>query len=127
MKKILIVGLSVGILFGCASNSNPKVSVIGDMGDISIVPNSIKSGHGLNGLLTAQATLQNSASKSVTGFYRCKFTTLNGIQVGEDQVWQQVTIYPKGNQNVQCSATEKEAADFTLEFSANGNNVNAFQ
>lgn len=127
MKKLLILGASVGLLFGCASNSDPHVNPIGSMGNISIVPGSIKSAPNLNGLLVAQATLHNSGSSSVTGFYRCKFSDLNGMQVGNDQVWQQVTIYPNANQAVKCMATEKETANFQLEFSADEQNVNAIQ
>ncbi len=126
-KKLIVIGLSIVTLFGCASNQNPKINAVGSMGDISIVPGSIKAGPGINSLLMAQAVLKNNGSKTITAFYRCKFFDLNGMQVGDDQVWQQITLYTKATQSVKCMATEKEAADFQLEFSANGSNVNAFQ
>ena len=126
-RKISPLLLAIGLMYGCASSNDARVSAIGDLGDISIVPGSIQQRMGTNSLLQAQAVLHNNGSKAITGFYRCKFTTPSGMQVGDDQIWQQVTIYPNSDQGVKCLATDREATKFTLEFSADGKNVNSFQ
>lgn len=125
-KKLLIITLSIGTLIGCASNSNARVTQVGSMGDISIVDKSVKSQVNVNHVLVAQAVFHNSDSKAVTGFYRCKFFDSNQMQVGEEQVWQSITIYPNADQGVKCIANDTEATDFKFEFSADGKNVSTF-
>lgn len=125
MKKLILI-LSVSILCGCASNStNSKVDNIGDMGNITIVPKSVRSQR-VNDFLVAQATFHNGGSSNINGFYRCKFFDANMMKVGKDQTWIPISIYKNGNQDVSCRAMNKEATDFKFEFSINGNNVNNF-
>lgn len=124
-KKLLILTISIGTLIGCASNSNARVTEVGSMGDISIVDKSVKSQINVNHLLVAQAVFHNDSSKAITGFYRCKFFDSNKMQVGDEQIWQQITIYPNADQGAKCIATDVEATDFKFEFSADGKNVSA--
>lgn len=128
MKKLLLpIALSISVLAGCATSSgNSRVTNIGSMGDISIVPKSVKSQR-VNNLLVAQAVFHNSGSSNITGFYRCRFFDANQMQISGDQVWQPVTIYQNSEQPVKCMATDVEATDFKFEFSADGSKVTALQ
>jgi uncharacterized protein YcfL len=124
MKKLfLLIGcLSV---VACSTNGiNEHSTMVGDSGNISI--KSIPSIIAPNGLLVAQANFYNSGSKAVTGFYRCKFMDAQGMNVGDDDIWQPVTIYPNATQAVKCLATQKEATNFVVEFSADKSNVSTF-
>lgn len=126
MKKLIITSLSLGMLFGCASSGNSKLTSIGSMGNIEIVQGSMRSIRNANGLITAQAVLHNNGSSTVSAFYRCKFFDTNQMQVGDDQVWMPVSIYQNSDQGIKCMANTAEATDFKFEFSADAKNVNNF-
>ena len=125
MKKWLLAGLGALSLIGCSSNKISEHSVqVGSMGDISITD--MRSAR-VNGLLVAQAKFHNSGSSSQTGFYRCQFSDANKMAVGDAEVWQPITIYNNEDQPIKCMATQLEATDFKVEFSADTKNVSVFQ
>ena len=125
MKKLLFVSLAVLSLTGCSSNTiGDHMTSVGDMGDVSITD--MRSAV-VNHLLVAQTSFHNSADQAATGFYRCQFYDPNQMQVGSVQIWQPVTIYPNEDQVVKCMATQVEATNFKVEFSADGNNVSVYK
>ncbi len=93
---------------------------VGSMGDVSITDMRSQL---RNKLLVAQVTFHNNDSDAVTGFYRCQFFDTNGMQLGQPQSWQPVTIYPNEDQSIKCQATQIEATNFKAEFSSDGKNV----
>ena len=58
---------------------------------------------------------------------RCQFSDANKMAVGDAEVWQPITIYNNEDQPIKCMATQLEATDFKVEFSADAKNVNVFQ
>lgn len=124
-KKFLAPLILLGLLFGCANEKiKDHVEVIGDdMGDVKI--KDLRSMR-INDLLTAQGTFFNTGSKPVQGYYRCKFLDTQNFQVGEDQTWQLLTIYPNQNQSFKCQSTHLEATNFKIEFSNNAKNVTVY-
>ena len=124
MKKLLCLIGALSLVACGTSQINQHSTMVGDSGDISI--KDIRSMVGANGLLIAQANFYNSGSKAVTGFYRCKFTGAQGMSVGDDDLWQPVTIYQNATQPVKCLATQTEATNFVVEFSADKKNVSTF-
>ena len=129
MKKIIIAKFTAMIclcaaLTACSTNTlDEHTAQVGKMGDMSIID--MRSAL-VSNLLVAQATLDNSGNKPVTGYYRCTFFDANKMQVGTAQIWQAVTIYPNDTQVVKCLATQLEATDFKVEFSADGKNVSVY-
>lgn len=127
MKKLVSFSLLALALSGCASNTlDQHVQSVGKMGDISIVDMRSQTPTS-GGLLVAQTTFHNGSNSVKTGFYRCQFFDANQMALGDPQVWQQVSIYPNEDQIVRCMATQKEATDFKVEFSADGQNVSVYQ
>ena len=125
MKKWLLAGFGALTLIGCSSNKISDHTVqVGSMEDISITDmRSVR----VNGLLVAQAKFHNSGSSAQTGFYRCQFSDANKMFVGDAEVWQPITIYQNEDQPIKCMATQLEATDFKVEFSADAKNVSVFQ
>lgn len=124
MKKILIGLISLGFVVGCATGTNSRVVNVSSNPNVYVVAGSVKS-QLVNGLLHSQAVLHNSNRSAINGFYRCKFFDANGMQVGGDQIWQSVSLYPNADQTIGCKATETEITDFKFEFSADGVTVTA--
>jgi uncharacterized protein YcfL len=122
LKSHFIVFLgSLALLAACSTNTlDPHVTQVGRSGDLSIVDMRSQIG---NNLLLAQTTFHNDGSSTKMGYYRCQFYDTNKMQVGSVQIWQPVTIYPNEDQVVMCRATQLEATDFRIEFSADGKNV----
>jgi hypothetical protein len=125
MKKFILPALLIGLLSACASNKiSDHTEIIGDsMGDVKI--KDMRSMR-VNDLLVAQGTFFDTGSKPVQGYYRCKFLDTNNFQVGEDQTWQLITIYPNQTQNFKCQSTHLEATNFKIEFSNNAENVTVY-
>lgn len=125
MRKFLAPILLLGIIAGCASEKiKDHVEIIGDsMGDVEI--KDLRSMR-INDLLMAQGTFFNSGKKPAQGYYRCKFLDTQNFQVGEDQTWQLLTIYPNGSQAFKCQSTHLEATNFKIEFSNNAKNVTVY-
>ncbi len=124
-KTFLLAGLVIGLLSACSTNKiKDQVEVIGDsLGDIQI--KDLRSMQ-INGLLMAQGTFFNKGSKAVNGYYRCKFLDATNFQVGDDQVWQLLTVYPNQNESFKCNATDTNATNFKIEFSNNAENVTVY-
>lgn len=121
MKKFIALGFTFFLLTACSSNTlDPHVTEVGRMGDLAIVDMRSQI---VNNLLVAQTTFHNEGSSTKMGYYRCQFYDTNKMQVGSVQIWQPVTIYPNEDQVVVCRATQLEATDFRVEFSADGKNV----
>ena len=126
MKQYIFAGILIATLAACSTPQiKNQVEIIGgDMGGVEIKDlRSMK----VNDLLFAQGTFHNEGGKPVQGYYRCKFLDANNFQVGDDQTWQLVTIYPNQNQAFKCQATSKEATDFKVEFSNNASNVTVYK
>lgn len=126
MKKFLLsLIVTVSLINGCASNKiKDQVEIIGDsLGSIQI--KDLRSMQ-INGLLVAQGTFYNKGSKPVNGYYRCKFLDSTNFQIGEDQAWELLTIYPNQNKRFKCQATDTNAVDFKIEFSNNAENVTVY-
>lgn len=121
MKKFIVISSVLLALTACSTNTlDPRVTEVGRMGDLSIVDMRSQI---VNNLLVAQTTFHNDGSSTKMGYYRCQFYDTNKMQVGMVQIWQPVTIYPNEDQVVVCRATQLEATDFRVEFSADGKNV----
>jgi len=126
MKKfILLLAIACGIISGCTTNKiKDQVEVIGgSLGNVKI--KDLRSMQ-VNGLLVAQGTFFNDGSSSINGYYRCKFLDATKFQVGEDQAWDLVTIYPNQGKSFKCQATDANATDFKIEFSNNAENVTVY-
>lgn len=124
-KSLLLVGIMFSLLNACSTNKiKNQVEVIGNsLGDIKI--KDLRSMQ-INGLLMAQGTFHNDGSKPINGYYRCKFLDATNFQVGENQVWQLLTIYPNQDESFRCQATDTNAVDFKIEFSNNAENVTIY-
>lgn len=116
--------MAVGLLASCATGTNDRVVNVSSNPNVYVVAGSVKSQR-VNDLLKSQAVLHNSNRDVINGFYRCKFFDANGMQFGDDQIWQTVTLYPNADQTIGCKATDIEATDFKFEFSADGKTVTA--
>jgi hypothetical protein len=126
MKQYIFAGTLIAMLTACSTPQiKNQVEIIGDdMGDVKITDlRSMK----VNDLLFAEGKFTNNGSKAAQGYYRCKFLDANKFQVGEDQTWQLVTIYPNQTQGFKCKANNLEATDFKIEFSNNANNVTIYK
>jgi hypothetical protein len=125
IKKFVAPFLLLGILAGCATEKiKDHVEIIGDsMGDVEI--KDLRSMR-INDLLMAQGSFFNTGKKPVQGYYRCKFLDTQDFQVGEDQTWQLLTIYPNQTQKFKCQSTHLEATNFKIEFSNNAKNVTVY-
>jgi uncharacterized protein YcfL len=127
MKKLFIYSMILGLLSSCATNKiKDHLEVVGDgdLGDIAI--KDMRSQQ-INGKLMAQGTFKNNSSKPTNAYYRCKFLDATGFQVGEDQVWQLVTLYGNGSSAFKCQATDYNAVNFKIEFSSSENNVTVYK
>lgn len=127
MKKVIIYSLVLEIICACATNRiKDHLEVIGDgnLGDIAV--KDLRSQQ-INGKLVAQGVFKNNSSKSTNAYYRCKFLDATGFQVGEDQVWQLVTLYANGSSSFKCQATDYNATNFKIEFSSSENNVTVYK
>ena len=125
-KKHIIAVALVAALAACSTPQiKDQVEIIGDdMGDVQIIDlRSMK----VNDLLFAEGKFLNTGSKPAQGYYRCKFLDANKFQVGDDQTWQLVTIYPNQNQAFKCQSIKTEATDFKIEFSNNAKNVTIYK
>ena len=126
MKQYVFAGTLIAMLAACSTPQiKDQIEIIGDdMGDVQIKDlRSMK----VNDLLFAEGKFLNTGSKPAQGYYRCKFLNANKFQVGDDQTWQLVTIYPNQTQAFKCQATKIEATDFKIEFSNNANNVTIYK
>lgn len=125
-KKFLAPLFLLSLLAGCATNLiKDHVEIIGDsMGDIQI--KDLRSMR-VNDLLVAQGRFFNDGKKPAQGYYRCRFLDTQSFQVGENQTWQLLTIYPNGSQEFKCKANHLEATNFKIEFSNNAKNVTVYQ
>ena len=123
--SILLLGLMVGWISGCSTNKiKDQVEVIGgNLGDIQI--KDLRSMQ-VNGLLMAQGTFHDKGDKPINGYYRCKFLDATNFQVGEDQVWQLITVYSNQDASFKCQATDTNATNFKIEFSNNAENVTVY-
>ena len=124
MKKQIMLVMAIVSLMGCTNSIDQHSVQVGKMGDMSITD--MRSAV-VNNLLVAQTTFHNSGNQSKTGFYRCQFYDANKMQVGDVQLWQPITIYPNEDQVVKCMATQVEATEFKVEFSADGSNVSIYK
>ncbi|MCE2705986.1 MAG: YcfL family protein [Proteobacteria bacterium] len=124
-KSILLIGIMFGLLSACSTNKiKDQVEVIGNsLGDIQI--KDLRSMQ-VNGLLMAQGTFHNTGDKPVNGYYRCKFLDAMNFQVGENQVWQLITVYPNQDDSFRCQATDTNSVNFKIEFSNNAENVTIY-
>ena len=126
MKKIILSLIAITTLVsGCATHKiKDQIEVIGNsLGDVEI--KDLRSMQ-VNGLLVAQGTFYNDGDKAVNGYYRCKFLDASNFQVGDDNVWELLTIYPNQNKAFKCQSTETNAIDFKIEFSNNAQNVTIY-
>lgn len=126
MKKYKVISfLLLGLLSACATNriKDHVETIGGDLGDVQI--QDLRSMR-INDLLVAQGTFKDKGDKPVQGYYRCKFLDVNNFQVGEDQTWQLVTIYPDQSQSFKCQSTHLDATNFKIEFSNNAKNVTVY-
>ncbi|MFN8770540.1 MAG: DUF1425 domain-containing protein [Neisseriaceae bacterium] len=126
MKKTLLsLVIIASLISSCSTNKiKNQVEIIGDnLGTIKI--KDLRSMQ-INGLLVAQGTFHNDGSKPVNGYYRCKFLDSTNFQIGEDQAWDLLTIYPNQNKMFKCQATDTNAVNFKIEFSNNAENVTVY-
>ena len=126
IKKALVAVVLATSLTACSTNLKIKnqVEIVGgDMGDIKIVD--LKSMR-VNGFLIAQGWFFNQGSKTVQGYYRCKFLDATNFQVGDDQTWQLITVYPNQKEGLKCTSMSTTATDFKIEFSNNLTNVTQY-
>lgn len=126
MKQYIFAGVLIAALAACSTPQiKDQVEIVGgDMGDVQI--KDLRSMR-VNDLLFAEGKFLNDGSKPAQGYYRCKFLDATNFQVGDDQTWQLVTIYPNQNQAFKCQATNKEATNFKIEFSNNASNVTIYK
>ncbi|HLX55247.1 MAG TPA: YcfL family protein [Aquella sp.] len=124
-KNFLAPLFLLGLLTGCATDLiKDHVEIIGDsLGDVEI--RDLRSMR-VNDLLVAQGTFFDTGKKPVQGYYRCKFLDTQDFQVGEDQTWQLLTIYPNQSQRFKCQSIHLEATNFKIEFSNNAKNVTVY-
>lgn len=124
-KNFLAPLFLLGLLAGCATDLiKDHVEIIGDsLGDVEI--RDMRSMR-VNDLLVAQGTFFNTGKKAAQGYYRCKFLDTQDFQVGEDQTFQLITIYPNQGQKFKCQSTNLSATNFKIEFSNNAKNVTVY-
>ena len=121
MIKLLLLVVALLGLISCSTNTlDPHMTQVGSTGSISIVDMRSQL---TNKLLLAQVTFHNTASSAKTGFYRCQFFDANKMSLDSPQPWQPITIYPNEDQSIKCMATQLQATNFKVEFSADGRNV----
>ncbi len=124
MKRCSLILIAL-LITACSSNNiADHTTIIGRMDNISITD--LRSAIGPNQLLVAQATFHNDGNNPQNGYYRCQFFDVNKMQVGDPQPWQLITIYPGEDQTVKCLASQLEATNFKVEFSADGKNVSVY-
>lgn len=125
-KYSLLSILFLGFLTACGSTNKiaDHVEIVGgSLGDVEI--KDLRSMR-INDLLVAQGTFYDTGDKPVQGYYRCKFLDVDNFQVGEDQTWELVTIYPNQSQSFKCKSTHLNATNFKIEFSNNAKNVTVY-
>lgn len=121
MTKLILLSVALLALVGCSTNTlDPHMTQVGSMSNISIMDMRSQL---VNKLLLAQVTFHNRGSAAQTGFYRCQFFDGNKMSLGAPQPWQPVTIYPNEAQSIKCMATQLQATNFKVEFSADGRHV----
>ena len=126
MKKNILLLVLFLVLGACANT--PKIKdhlevVGGSLGSVEV--KDLRSMR-VNDLLVAQGTFYNGGDKPAQGYYRCKFLDATNFQVGENQTWQLVTIYPNQSQSFKCKSTHLDATNFKIEFSNNAKNVTVY-
>jgi len=112
MKKYLSL-LMVLLLTACSSVPSIKemTSRMGDTDSIQILDlRSIVR----NGLLTAQATIQNDSSSNLVS-YRFKWLNKNEISVFDDEAWKPIIISKGRSASIIGIAPTPDATDFRVE------------
>ncbi len=128
LKSISFIAMSIIIssnIISCASNKiKDQVEIVGNsLGGVEI--KDLRSMQ-INNLLVAQGTFHNNNKKVINAYYRCKFFDATNFQVGDDQVWQLLTIYSNQDQAFKCQAIDSNAVNFKIEFSNNAENVTIY-
>lgn len=125
MKKYWSMLLVACTLISCSSNKiKDHLVVVGDsLGDVEV--RDLRSMR-INDLLMAQGTFFNTGNKPAQGYYRCLFLDTQNFQIGSNQTWNLLTIYPNQGQSFKCQSTNFEATNFKIEFANNAENVTIY-
>ncbi|MEI7531503.1 MAG: YcfL family protein [Betaproteobacteria bacterium] len=102
------------LLVGCASQIDKHSIRMGSTDDIKVIElNSVER----NGLLTAQATIENRGNSKPVA-YRFRWLSKDGLKIADDEAWKPITI-GKGRQAViEGIAPSQVVKDFKIEFNS---------
>lgn len=71
-----------------------------------------------NDILVVQAELTNTETKDLRLYYRFRWTDVDGMQVGDGEVWKPLVFLGKQSQFIKGTAPTAKALDFKIEMSA---------
>jgi uncharacterized protein YcfL len=71
-----------------------------------------------NDVLVVQAEITNTQTNDLRLYYRFRWTDVNGMQVGDGEVWKPMTFLGLQSQFVKGTAYGPQAVDFLIEMSA---------
>lgn len=71
-----------------------------------------------NDVLVVQAELANTETKDLRLYYRFRWTDVDGMQVGDGEVWKPLVFLGKQSQFIKGTAPSAKALDFKIEMSA---------
>ena len=71
-----------------------------------------------NDVMVVQAEITNTQPGDLRLFYRFRWTDVNGMQVGDGEVWKPLTFLGLQSQFIKGTAYGPQATDFLIEMSA---------
>jgi uncharacterized protein YcfL len=71
-----------------------------------------------NDVLVVQAEITNTQTSDLRLYYRFRWTDVNGMQVGDGEVWKPLTFLGLQSQFIKGTAYGPQATDFLIEMSA---------
>lgn len=112
MKKLLSF-LMVVVIMGCSSTPSIK-EMTTRMGNTKNIEITDMRSVVRNGLLTAQATIQNDSATNLVS-YRFKWLGKGGMTVFDDEAWKPITLAKGQSASIIGIAPTPDAIDFRLE------------
>lgn len=120
LRRLLVVacvvsGINMSVTHAGDGHENPRFLLRGEAPDLQLLD---LRGQKRGGMLTIQAEVLNKSDKDLQIYWRVRWLDEAGFQIGDGEVWKQVTLLGKQSKPLQAAAVSPKAQDFKIEISA---------